>query len=33
MTGTSVQKMAAELELPQRPRRVLINGRHHVLSR
>jgi hypothetical protein len=33
MSGTAVQKMSAELELPQRPRRVLINGRHDVLSR
>jgi hypothetical protein len=33
LTGSVKQKVGAELELPQRPRRVLVNAFHDVLSR
>jgi aminopeptidase N len=33
LTGSTAQKVSAELELPQRPRRVLANAMHDVLSR
>ena len=32
VTGSATQNVSVELELPQRPRRVLINARHDVLS-
>jgi len=33
LSGSATQKVAAEIELPQRPRRVMINAMHDVLSR
>ena len=33
ISGSITQKVAVEIGLPQRPRRVLVNARHDVLSR